>query len=1763
MADRIAAGEIFVGLDDEQAIAGLRRVEADFASTMQRMDRMEATADLKVDERKLKKDLAKAKAELAKHQKWVKEADGSYTRKHRIEVLKRIEATEKEARAALKAHQGVMRAKDEQAKAEARAEVRRVAIERRAAQRERLLEAAEKRRLRGIKQLSDFQSRMNKQQAREIKQLSDFQSRMNKQQAREMSAAHTAALREEKDRAAAIRALERQESVVRKLQRQYSEASDKATKLARESRKIGTLASGRAVQQRVALSHAETVAKMELLRLELKAMGAKPIEQEIALDVDRRGVGTLSRWISAITETTVRIGPFTTTIAGLGRAMLVLGPIISGLVGQFAALAAVLGAGIVGAAGVAAGAFGALGISLGGVGFLMGGLVDEFKSLATLQKAWRTQVLKTGADSEKAKTKLKEFRNALGEVAPTTRRAFESLDQIGNRWNKLSQEAKPTFFNMLGQGITTVNHQFEWFRKNTLDAFVQVERGWSRWMRGLRSGEADKILGTLGEQGNKSIQPLMRGIGNLATAFGRVAVSFSRHLPSLLRGFEAWSDGLADASGRTDRLDRSADGLVGSMRAVGRFIAATGRVITAFFSPGVDDGTEMINNWSDGLNRLAHSMRTTQRSGIDDWFRDSIDTANKFWRAVAPIAELFFEWTTIMRPFANAALDVARPLAQIVQSVADLWVVRTALQVAFGLFIYGAVVKRAAGLAASMGSLARAVVAIKAAGGIGGALKGGVIRLITGGVRGTTPANPLFVTNVGPGGGGGAAGGARGGGGGLIGRLPGMVKFGGGVALAAGAVISLTAALDKLSQKRGFQRFQSDVQKLVSQRNLPELRAKLRETSKEVREWGQDASSDKYVRELKAAIKVTEQLNDKDLSKMERNINRDWNKVSRESNVTLRRVSGLAKYHFDLVEKHTKKGSYNAQQAASRNFNRAERAIKSSMKAGTISTKNGLALIERLWARALEQYGFTPKQAKAIRKGYNPNMGPTEGSAGPGGTGPVGRATGGMVQVGRRGQRGQDTVPMNLGGVPSIVAPGEQIAVFNAHQQRKMASVYPGGLEGFFSGPQPRHASVQGFQPGGIVPVPGFPGERANASVVPMIMKIARMFQLTLSDAFGPGHVSPGHTVHGTAADFIGAPGQLDKAAAHLVRAGFKVLYDGRFGTTAWPNHGPHHHLHVELGSGGGGLAALQAPEIARVMMQGDLGVMSSVGQGALDIARLAANANLEKVFESSLMTGDSSSAGGAASRSQMVAWATAALNATRGLGHGGATAGNIAKILELAMKESSWIVRSINNWDINAKQGNPSGGLMHVTLDKVGGSLARLYNPIQNMIASIQYQMSRYGGLITHSPYERGGLVDTMSQAAWERGGMIDRPTLMTGEDGRKHPEFVVGTNPMFRHSNLDALNAAANALGIGQARKSKKKKGPKPIRGASKEPGQLKPVKDYTRIQGEEEDTLRNISIAQGRVIEPDSFVKKIGKDADGNDLYAIDERAITTYTSQLEAVMKLYRKLLNPNGIMDRLAAAADRSYKRITTYIDGRKTNIDVIDKALKRDRKLAKSKDPDTARKAQRRIDWAVRVKENERQRISDARDIRGEIQEDQKDAGFRRQEYDIDRDSLHRDIKAVRPRAVEERTGANPPPPEAPEPEEGPTIFEQRATLSTGRGELLSAFGSNFIDISRIVGATSIMRAVASTNTARGINPAAVSAIGSSREAAFASSPRAAGFSTAARSSVGASAVGGAGAEPGAVAAGDNIEINNYFPTPPPDPHTWSRGVEYELRAAL
>lgn len=80
-------------------------------------------------------------------------------------------------------------------------------------------------------------------------------------------------------------------------------------------------------------------------------------------------------------------------------------------------------------------------------------------------------------------------------------------------------------------------------------------------------------------------------------------------------------------------------------------------------------------------------------------------------------------------------------------------------------------------------------------------------------------------------------------------------------------------------------------------------------------------------------------------------------------------------------------------------------------------------------------------------------------------------------------------------------------------------------------------------------------------------------------------------------------------------------------------------------------------------------------------------------------------------------------------------TPANLQRMLYQMQTESGGNARAINNWDINAKRGTPSKGLMQV-IDPTFRSYAmkgynsNVYDPLSNMLASIRYAVSRYGTL-------------------------------------------------------------------------------------------------------------------------------------------------------------------------------------------------------------------------------------------------------------------------------------------------------------------------------------------------------------------------------------------------------------------------------------------------
>ena len=103
------------------------------------------------------------------------------------------------------------------------------------------------------------------------------------------------------------------------------------------------------------------------------------------------------------------------------------------------------------------------------------------------------------------------------------------------------------------------------------------------------------------------------------------------------------------------------------------------------------------------------------------------------------------------------------------------------------------------------------------------------------------------------------------------------------------------------------------------------------------------------------------------------------------------------------------------------------------------------------------------------------------------------------------------------------------------------------------------------------------------------------------------------------------------------------------------------------------------------------------------------------------------------ANQAQVESWINQAFQALEAAGVP-ASELNEAGVLLIIEHESSGNPNAINNWDSNAKAGDPSRGLMQVigttfNAYKLPGHDS-IYNPVDNIIAGVRYAISRYGSI-------------------------------------------------------------------------------------------------------------------------------------------------------------------------------------------------------------------------------------------------------------------------------------------------------------------------------------------------------------------------------------------------------------------------------------------------
>ncbi|MEU1152642.1 phage tail tape measure protein [Streptomyces sp. NPDC005918] len=132
--------------------------------------------------------------------------------------------------------------------------------------------------------------------------------------------------------------------------------------------------------------------------------------------------------------------------------------------------------------------------------------------------------------------------------------------------------------------------------------------------------------------------------------------------------------------------------------------------------------------------------------------------------------------------------------------------------------------------------------------------------------------------------------------------------------------------------------------------------------------------------------------------------------------------------------------------------------------------------------------------------------------------------------------------------------------------------------------------------------------------------------------------------------------------------------------------------------------------------------------------------------------------------------------------------------VLRRMNQESGGNPRAINNWDINAKNGDPSRGLMQTigsTFNAYAGKLRSrgIYDPLANIYASMRYALSRYGSLA--KAYNRpggyaGGGRPHAGEVAW------------VGERGPELVRFGSANSQVYDHRTSMRMAAGAGARGF-----------------------------------------------------------------------------------------------------------------------------------------------------------------------------------------------------------------------------------------------------------------------------------------------------------------------------------------------------------------------------
>ncbi len=721
MADRVAEIEVYAGLEDRDLIAGLRRAEAEVERTAAKIRGEKAEAKVGLDLSEFKRKIKEAQADLKKFQN--RQSDATLSAGQRRYAREKAAALSKELAALGKAHTAE-EARLKTLKA-SNAEILRqatlaVAQAKQAEDHAKKVAAAEKRRSAEAqkaakerqKELDDLAKAQGAVEAAHEKALKEYARReavivaarkkaLNDEAKakREVAAAHERGLREEarleaageraaiarakaaeKARYAAIVGAADERAQIAKLQREYARLTAQAEKINKRSAYLpGT-------QRTVALDREGVYADMELVRAKLELMGRTPpigieveVERRKSLPRFKRGVlqfvdifKMVAEKAANLGDIAIRLGPFTGTIKQFAIALAFLGPVIVSVLGAAGALVGVIGTGIVGAATVGAAGLLGLGLAIGGIKMSLKSAAADYKLAQQATDAYAKAVAKHGKGSKEAGHAQGQMNRVLKSVAPLARESALGMQKFRDEWTKATQPTQESFGRIAKGYFGALNAIRPMWAKSTNDLSSILDKNLRGGFRFFKSSEFKNNFKQITDNFNKSVPGFLHALGSIGRGFLNLAREGSKFLGPLGKSFDNLGEKFLKFTQRGD-FDDTVKRWAKQAADLGRFLGALGRVMMHFFGAGADAGDGFVISMTNALNRWDRFLTSFEgRNQIEAGFERAVEGTKALWNALAPIVGVFVTWSSEISPFITGLLQGVGAVTQIFSVMSKL-----------------------------------------------------------------------------------------------------------------------------------------------------------------------------------------------------------------------------------------------------------------------------------------------------------------------------------------------------------------------------------------------------------------------------------------------------------------------------------------------------------------------------------------------------------------------------------------------------------------------------------------------------------------------------------------------------------------------------------------------------------------------------------------------------------------------------------------------------------------------------------------------------------------------------------------------------------------------------------------------------------------------------------------------------------------------------------------------------------------------------------